>query len=240
MNITNTGAADCAVVPVTANICARSNSGPISTPWPTQDKTSAPNTLATAEFFEVGIDLTGLLGPNPPCINRFIFDTRTSPTLTATLVDYAEGQLVTCPGAAISTNVSPSTIALGGSATDTATVTLTQAGAIVSGTVDFKVYGPVAINTAPCPTLAGSFLGVPIGPGPSPQSATSGSFTPSAPGYYFWTATYHPSIPANGNTVSTTCGDTGETLLGVITAISTPVSPSSTTVGCSPTYTHAV
>src|SRR6266852_4751636 len=141
MNITATGGADCTVAPVTANVCARSNTGPISTPWSTQDKTSGPNTLATAEFFEVGIDLTGLLGQNAPCINRFIFDTRTSPSLTATLMDYAEGALATCPTAAISTNVSPSPIPFGGSATDTATVTLTTA-STVSGTVTFNVYGP--------------------------------------------------------------------------------------------------
>src|SRR5947209_11618445 len=126
MNITSTGGADCTSAPDNANNFARSNTGPISTlPWSTQDKTSGPNTLATAEFFEVGIDLTGLFGSNAPCINRFIFDTRTSPSLTATLVDYAEGALETCPTATILTNVSPSPIPFGGSATDTATVTLT-------------------------------------------------------------------------------------------------------------------
>ncbi len=240
INITATGGADCTVAPATANVCARSNTGPISTPWPTQDKTSGPNTLATAEFFEVGIDLTGLLGPNPPCINRFIFDTRTSPSLTATLVDYAEGQLATCPKAAISTTVSPPTISLGGSATDTATVTLNQAGQTVSGTVDFKVYGPVTTNTPTCTTLAGSFLGVSIGPGATPQSATSGSFTPAASGYYFWTATYNPASIANGNTVSTSCGDTGETLTVVSALISTSVSPSTIALGGSATDTATV
>ncbi|HEX9429842.1 MAG TPA: hypothetical protein VF944_05640, partial [Candidatus Bathyarchaeia archaeon] len=54
---------------------------------------------------------------------------------------------------------------------------------------------------------------VTIGPGPSPQSATSGTFTPSATGYYGWTATYNPFNPRNGNTVSTSCGDANETLL---------------------------
>src|SRR6266581_675425 len=213
MNITNTGGGDCAVASPMANVCAKSNTGPISTlPWSTQDKTSIPNMLATAEFFEVGIDLTGLFGSNAPCINRFIFDTRTSPSLTATLVDYAQGALVTCPTPSISTTVSPSTITLGGSATDTATVGLTAG--TVNGTVDFKVYGPFAANTPICTgTPIASFLGVAIGPGPSPQTATSGSFMPSAPGYYFWTATYNPAGPRNGNTISTPCGDTNETLL---------------------------
>ena len=218
MNITATGGADCTVAPVTANVCARSNIGPISTTWPTQDKTSGPNTLATAEFFEVGIDLTGLLGQNAPCINRFIFDTRTSPSLTATLMDYAEGALATCPTATISTNVSPSPIPFGGSATDTATVTLTTA-STVSGTVTFNVYGPFSSPPTSASCTSSSLVTpfspntVSIGPGASPQMATSGPFTPSATGYYAWTATYNPSGPRNGNTVSTNCGDANETLL---------------------------
>jgi len=224
MNVTASGGADCTVSPVTANICARSNTLSIPTPWSTQDKTSAPNTLAAAEFFEVGIDLTGLFGSNTPCVNRFLFDTRTSPTLTATLVDYAEGVLTTCPHAQISTTVSPATITIGGSATDTAKVTLDQPSAMVSGTVDFKVYGPVATNTPTCTALAGSFLGVPIsGPGTG-ATATSGSFTPSSPGYYFWTATYNPASVANGDTKSTSCGDMGETLTVVSSHITTSAS----------------
>src|SRR2546426_12160136 len=218
MNITATGGADCRTANMTANFCSRSNTVSISTPWSTQDKTSGPNTLATAEFFEVGIDLTGLFGSNAPCINRFIFDTRTSPSLTATLVDYAQGALATCPTAAISTNVSPSPIPFGGSANDTATVTLTTA-STVSGTVTFNVYGPFSSPPTQTSCTSTSLVTpfspntVTIGPGASPQSATSGSFTPSATGYYGWTATYNPTGPRNGNTVSTSCGDANETLL---------------------------
>src|SRR6266568_214914 len=218
VNITATGGADCRTADVAANFCSRSNIVSISTPWPTQDKTSGPNTLATAEFFEVGIDLTGLFGSNAPCINRFVFDTRTSPSVTATLKDYAEGALATCPTAAISTNVSPSPIPFGGSANDTATVTLTTA-STVSGTVTFNVYGPFSSPPTSTSCTSTSLVTpfspntVSIGPGASPQMATSGPFTPSATGYYAWTATYNPSGPRNGNTVSTRCGDANETLL---------------------------
>ncbi len=217
-NITATGGADCRTADVAANFCSRSNIVSISTPWPTQDKTSGPNTLATAEFFEVGIDLTGLFGSNAPCINRFVFDTRTSPSVTATLKDYAEGALATCPTAAILTNVSPSPIPFGGSATDTATVTLTTA-STVNGSVTFNVYGPFSSPPTSTSCTSSSLVTpfspntVTIGPGPSPQSATSGTFTPSATGYYGWTATYNPFNPRNGNTVSTSCGDANETLL---------------------------
>ena len=218
LNITATGGADCRTADMTANFCSRSNTVSISTPWSTQDKTSGPNTLATAEFFEVGIDLTGLFGSNAPCINRFIFDTRTSPSVTATLKDYAEGALATCPTATISTNVSPSPIPFGGSATDTATVTLTTV-STVNGTVTFNVYGPFSSPPTSTSCTLSSLVTpfspntVTIGPGATPQSATSGTFTPSATGYYGWTATYNPFTARNGNTVSTSCGDANETLL---------------------------
>src|SRR6266487_3144433 len=218
LNITATGGADCRTADMTANFCSRSNTVSISTPWSSQDKTSGPNTLATAEFFEVGIDLTGLFGSNAPCIYRFIFDTRTSPSVTATLKDYAEGALATCPTATISTNVSPSPIPFGGSATDTATVTLTTV-STVNGTVTFNVYGPFSSPPTSTSCTLSSLVTpfspntVTIGPGATPQSATSGTFTPSATGYYGWTATYNPFTARNGNTVSTSCGDANETLL---------------------------
>src|SRR3989454_176276 len=247
MNLTATGSVDCTIAPVSANICARSNTGSISTlPWSTQDKTSAANTLATAEFFEIGIDLTGLLGPNPPCINRFLFDTRTSFSLDATLKDYAEGALTTCATASISTSVSPSTIALGGSATDTATVTLIPGGSTVNGTVTFNVYGPFGSPPTSTSCTSSSLVTpfspntVAIGPGVSPQTATSGTFTPLAAGYYGWIATYNPFTPRNGSTNSTSCGDSGETLLVVEAHITTNVSPSPITVGGSATDTATV
>jgi hypothetical protein len=210
LNLTATGAADCQTSPSTANFCSRSNTVSISTPWATQDKTSGPNTLATAEFFEVGIDLTGLLGPNPPCINKFLFDTRTSPSLTATLMDYAEGKLATCPKPLISTTVSPSTITLGGSATDTATVTLIPSGT-VQGTVTFNAYASLSDCNAGTNSKFSDTES--IGPVASPASVTSKSFMPTATGTYYWTAAYNPADPRNGSPVSTACGDSGETLL---------------------------
>src|SRR5437899_12889566 len=178
LNITATGGADCRTAPDTAHYCSISNTVSISTPWSSKDKTSDPNTSATAEFFAVGIDLTALFGSNAPCINRFIFDTRTSPSVTATLKDYAEGALATCPTSTISTTVSPSPINLGDSATHTTTVTLRTA-STVDATVDFKVYGPVATNIPTCNSLAGSFLGFKISPVVTHHSTTSGLFTPS-------------------------------------------------------------
>src|SRR3989449_10329865 len=94
--LTTPGNADCSVALVTDNVCAKVNTASITTPWATQDKTSTANTLATAEFFEVGLDITNLLPNSQGCFTKFLFDTRTSPSTTANLKDYAEGGLVTC------------------------------------------------------------------------------------------------------------------------------------------------
>src|SRR3989449_6300092 len=209
--ITTPGNADCQLASSLADVCARVNiasQSPITTPWATQDKTSSPNQLATAEFFEVGLDITNLLPSSSGCFNKFLFDTRTSPSTTATLKDYAEGVLVTCPNSHIFTNVAPSPIALGSSATDNATVTLTQAAGTVNGTVTFNVYGP--FSSAPtitsCTTAITPFSPniKNIGPGTQPQSVTSDPFTPTLPGYYGWIATYNPTSPVNRNNLSPT------------------------------------
>src|SRR6058998_3456202 len=247
--LTTPGNADCQLASSAADICARVNvasQSPITTPWATQDKTSNPNMLATAEFFEVGLDITNLLPSSSGCFNKFLFDTRTSPSTTATLKDYAEGVLVTCPNAHISTNVAPSPIGLGGSASDTATVTLTQAAGTVNGTVTFNVYGPFSsaptVTSCTPATLITPFSpnSKNIGPGTTPQSVTSDPLTPTLPGYYAWIATYNPAGVVNGNIVSTTCADSGEILVVISASISTTVSPSTITFGGSATDTATV
>ncbi len=240
LNTTAVTGTDCQTASINANFCARSNTVAFDgIPWPVVTKTFPAGTLGPAEFFEVGIDLTGFFGPNPPCVNRFLFDSRSSPSPTADLHDFAVGSLQTCPHAKITTNVSPTPIALGGSSMDTATVTLTQATATVSGTVNFNAYGPVATNTPTCTSPAAFSSTVSIS-GTGSASVSSGSFMPSAPGYYFWIATYNPTTIRNGNTNSTTCGDTGETLLVIQSGITTNVSPTPIALGSSTSDTATV
>jgi len=79
--------------------CATSNTAPISSiPWLTENKDDGVgHTLQTAEFFEGGVDLSAPsvnLANN--CFNTFVPDTRSSQSLTATLYDYALGQLGEC------------------------------------------------------------------------------------------------------------------------------------------------
>lgn len=85
----------------TASICATVNRSPLlhsgGVPWLTQTKVGKGITSAdldVGEFFEGGIDLTAnrLQG----CFSRFLADTRSSATPTATLFDFALGQFNLC------------------------------------------------------------------------------------------------------------------------------------------------
>ncbi len=94
---------DCDLVPPATPhdpVCAKVNNATITSPWPTQSKTggicsSPPCSIPTSEFYEMGIDLTEAV-PGATCFATVVADTRTSPSLTATLKDYLVGQLPTC------------------------------------------------------------------------------------------------------------------------------------------------
>ena len=91
-------------------LCATTNSGPnpfnttIDTPWLSADATlgvGKTGKIVPPDFFEGGIDITrafaiGGGGAAPSCFNTFIGDTRSSATLTATLFDFALGNLGEC------------------------------------------------------------------------------------------------------------------------------------------------
>jgi len=79
-------------------ICATVNTTAFTSPWLTETKQSGPgysNELDVSEFFEGGISLTNL-GLADRCFNRMLADTRSSPSLTATIFDYAIGDLPVC------------------------------------------------------------------------------------------------------------------------------------------------
>ena len=103
----------------------------------------------------------------------------------------------------ITTRVSPASVTIGGSATDTATLS----GLVMpdgSGTVTFKVY-----SDASCTNLV-------FTSGATPASVTangnyvSSAFTPTAAGTYYWVASF--SGDSNNNAFVSPCGASGETL----------------------------
>ena len=82
----------CAVV----NAPTNGINGTITTPWLTANADDGVgHSLRTSEFFEGGLNLSDL-GLADKCFNTFVSNTRTSPSLEATLFDYARGQLGNC------------------------------------------------------------------------------------------------------------------------------------------------
>jgi hypothetical protein len=100
-----------------------------------------------------------------------------------------------------STSLSGSgSIVLGGSVTDTATVTGNTTGGVPTGTVTFFECGPTA---SPAPCSSGTQVGTPMtlgSPNRDTSSATSTAFTPTAAGTYCFAAVYSPNGIANYTT----------------------------------------
>lgn len=122
-------------------------------------------------------------------------------SVTGTCGDTAETTEVAKATPALNTEASPN-VALGGSLTDTATVTGRVTAA--TSTVDFRLYGP---NDETCTTTpVFESLGVPLSP--SDTSVNSAAFTPTLVGVYRWIATYNGDV--NNDAVSGSCGDVAE------------------------------
>jgi hypothetical protein len=155
--------------------------------WACRDsKGNRVDTLAANQFFEGGLDLTEL-GFNG-CLSTFIPHTRSSQSFTATLKDFGGPiKFNTCFPPSAHTAVSSSTILLGDSITDHAT--LTGSAGTVEGTVDFFVCGPQPGTPVGCPqtatTASGPRSAVPGNPVTlSGGEADSGLFTPGIIGTY--------------------------------------------------------
>jgi hypothetical protein len=76
-------------------VCAITNSASVNTPWNSPDKNGGD--LDPTEFFEGAINLTDAFGiGEDTCFARFLANTRSSQSLTATIFDFAEGELDVC------------------------------------------------------------------------------------------------------------------------------------------------
>jgi hypothetical protein len=195
--------ADCSSTLAGDSICATTNGSPspglnhsITTPWQTSNATdNVGHTLQPSEFFEGGIDLTANhLGDK--CFNTFIGDTRSSQSLTATIFDYARGTLGECKsttatraktgaGANLSSIDIPAIGTL--SIKDTATIGVTPASTVFSGTVQFYLCGPSVTEITTCDSS-----GTPIG---STHAVTANgdvdqTATLTSAGYYCWHAVF--------------------------------------------------
>ncbi len=75
--------------------CARVNLEETSSPWPYDPKVGSTGTFQPGAFFEAGIDLGEFFGGDV-CFTSFLAETRSSQELTATLKDFALGDLGNC------------------------------------------------------------------------------------------------------------------------------------------------
>lgn len=80
--------ADCTTVGSGDDACATVNSSPTTAPWAYTPKSGPPGIFPAGGFFEGGIDVTAIFGQNI-CVTRFLAETRSSQSLTATLHDFA-------------------------------------------------------------------------------------------------------------------------------------------------------
>ena len=113
-------------------------------------------------------------------------------------------EITVVPGTpTITTRVSQSSLILGGSVTDTATLT-TGVGPAPTGTVTFNLYGP---NDATC-SGAPAFNSVNAVAG---GAATSAPFTPTSPGTYRFRATYSGDV--NYSPVTAVCNAPNESVV---------------------------
>jgi hypothetical protein len=94
----------------------------------------------------------------------------------------------------------------GSSISDTATITAPAGSPTPTGTVTFTAFGP---NDPTCSgNTAFTAAARPLAGGPPTATATSGPFTPAAPGTYNWIAAY--SGDANYSPITSACADQNE------------------------------
>jgi hypothetical protein len=243
--------------------CATSNTAAFnSIPWLTENKDDGVgHTLQSGEFFEGGVDLSAPsvnLANN--CFNTFIPDTRSSQSLTATLYDFAIGQLGECKTNLTTTHgdiadtpendngiggaaASPTSIGTGSvsSGTDTAALQVTGVGSW-SGALTFYLCGPTsapASGKPACRDAQGNQTGVQVSSvnvsefDNNVHNFVSGAKTLTSAGTYCWTAHFEPSSTSSDNGVLA-ADDTGANECFTVAK----ASPALTT--CSGSYTAGV
>jgi uncharacterized repeat protein (TIGR01451 family) len=166
--------------------CGKTNANLENSPWTFQGRDTAPNKFGPGTFFEGGINLSAL-DLDTGCFTTFLAETRSSQSVDATLSDFALGEFSFCEKPELATSVNDQSITIGGSVTDTATLTGTKG--TVTGTIEFFVCGPSASN--PDCSSGGTKVGVTktLAAG----AATSDAFTPDAVGHYCFRAEYTPT-----------------------------------------------
>ncbi len=141
-----------------------------------------------------------------------------------------ESVTVTQAAPTIATTPTPSSVVVGGSITDTATV---SGGHSPTGTVTFNLFAPGNATCTGTPVSTST-----IALSGTPPTSTSDPFTTAAVGTYQWVATYNGD--ANNMAASSVCGSEPVTVTQATPTIATTPTPSSVVVGGSITDTATV
>ena len=195
-------AGSCATAPAGDLRCGIANTSATNPAWNFVDKfnAGANDDIPAGGMIEGGINLTAL-GLDDGCFASFIAETRSSPSPTSTLSDFALGDFSLCTTPDIATQVKNDqgagtgaiTINAGESVTDTVVVGGSKGAG--EGTVDFFVCGPTN-NRQDC-TTGGTAVGNDIAL--VDGEAESDVFTPTArptigqPDYYCFRVEYTPA-----------------------------------------------
>jgi hypothetical protein len=146
------------------SVAANPYAGTVSTPWLASDATLGigNNQVVAPDYIEMGIDLTKLFAGTgeaaPSCFNTAVPDTRSSPSVTATLFDYTVNTIgecgsstVTTPQDGSGTSIPAAGLSIGANAAvavrDHADITVTGFTGSFGGTVTFYLCGPLALNS---------------------------------------------------------------------------------------------
>ena len=161
---------DCLSTVANDNICATTNRYSITPPWlhaagrSVGGEGSVP--IPTSAFFEGGINLDDpAFGFTSQCFSSFVADTRSSQSTSATLYDYAQGNLTTCGDVTIKKVTTPSN---SGSDSFNYTVTNPSGGTALS---NFSLDTNPSTTT---PTDTQFFANVPPGDYTVTEGSTSG------------------------------------------------------------------
>lgn len=183
--------ADCSDTSEPDNGCGAVNDGNTPSPWTYQSKSSKvpANTLPSGAFFEGGINLSAFNLEG--CFSSFLAETRSSPSIDATLKDFVLGDFESC-GATMTTDASSNSFEIGGSVSDSATISVTGINPPApTGNVLFYLCGPAAGQSS-CSASGTLIATVPL-PGTvngNNYTVSSGSQTPTTAGDYCFFATW--------------------------------------------------
>ncbi len=79
------------------DVCAITNVGPATSPWPYTPKQGTADIFPVVSFFEGGVNITDLFsGSTAPCFTSFLAETRSSSSVTAVLKDFVLGAFPVC------------------------------------------------------------------------------------------------------------------------------------------------